>query len=399
MNFEDLLAACKPGGASVLTSVTELSAAAGPHAGITPAKFLSGKNPTFAYETRFVDGEATRTVVIDSIPSSANRGEAAISQAIKDGDELLSRIPRIQVSYGEEKFTDLDLPHRFTDGHIRAGSFEGQPVTQCEWYRAMRLSTPQDYSAILNTSPISLVCGVWNSTAATHQVRIRRSITGETIGVLADQDRPGYEQQGARSGARVDPVGASVQLDGEAFTRIINRQKQDLSAGKVDAFAKEVKGLKKGRLMSGSKIGVGALPPSLDPLGSVSCKRIIRSWVLSFAAIRQLSFGGNTEQNAAGRALVAALAIALIARAEQELFYRSNCDLVEVSAPDVQLDQRYGRSKALDPFSVEEADSLLAEALKHAEELGVADWHGQVKDITGDPAIIEGAADDGEEEA
>ncbi len=398
MNYDDLLAACKPGGASVLTSVTELAAAAGPHSGITPAKFLYRNDPTFAYETRFVNGEPARTVVIDSIPSSANRAEAAISQAIKAGDELLSRIPRIEVSYGEEKFTDLDLPHRFTDGHIRAGKFEGEPVTQCDWYRAMRLSTPQDYSAILNTSPISLVCGVWNSTAATHQVRIRRSITGETIGVLADQDRPGKEQQGARSGARVDPVGASVHLTGEVFERIIDRQKQDLSSSKVKDFADEVKKLKKGKLISGSKIGVGALPPSLDPLGSVSCKQIIRSWVLSFAAIRQLSFGGSEEQNAAGRALVAALALNLIARAEQELFYRSNCDLVEINAPEVRLDQRYGNSKKLDPLSVEAADKLLAEALQHAEDLGIADWHGQVKNVTGDPAIIEGAADDPDEE-
>ena len=104
------------------------------------------------------------------------------------------------------------------------------------------------------------------------------------------------------------------------------------------------------------------------------------------------------DRNAAGRALVAALALNLIARAEQELFYRSNCDLVEINAPEVRLDQRYGNSKKLDPLSVEAADKLLAEALQHAEDLGIADWHGQVKNVTGDPAIIEGAADDPDEE-
>ena len=83
MQLQDLLDACTPGGASVLTSVTELSAAAGPHASVTPTKFKDGNTPCFGYEPRFIDGAPAESVIIDTVPSSVNRGEQAISQAIK----------------------------------------------------------------------------------------------------------------------------------------------------------------------------------------------------------------------------------------------------------------------------------------------------------------------------
>ncbi|OFT75261.1 MULTISPECIES: type I-G CRISPR-associated RAMP protein Csb1/Cas7g [Corynebacterium] len=397
MQLQDLLDACTPGGASVLTSVTELSAAAGPHASVTPAKFIDGSTPCFGYEPRFIDGAPTETVIIDSIPSAANRGEQAITRAIEGGDPLLSRIPRILVHYGSESYTDIELPHRFADGHIRASSYEGEPVTKADWYRDMRNSTPRDYRAILNTAPIALLAGAWDSTRPSNQVRVRRSITGETIGILADQSRPGSEQQGARSGARVDPVGAAVHLDPSSFQQIIASQEDDLSKKRLEDINAKIKNAKKGETFSGSGVGVGALPPTLDPLGGVSCSRIIRSWVMSFTALRQLNFGDNPEQNVAARALIAALGLALIARAEQELYYRSNCDLVEVSAPVVKLDQRYGNFKELPPLSIEAADDLLKAALEHAEKLGVADWHGQVREVIGNPAIIAGAVDDAED--
>ena len=64
ITFEHLLAACRPGGASVLTSVTPLEPAAGPHAAVAPAKFVDGsKKSVFAYERRFWDGKPVDTVL------------------------------------------------------------------------------------------------------------------------------------------------------------------------------------------------------------------------------------------------------------------------------------------------------------------------------------------------
>ena len=135
-----LMEASVAGGASCLTSVTELEPAAGPHASVAPAKFASSdsrdKKGTYAYEHRYLDGEARTAVLIDSKQSQLNRCEAALAQAVTDGHPVLSRMPRVVVSYDRdglgEEYSDLTLPHRVFDGHIRAGTVDGQPVTQLD---------------------------------------------------------------------------------------------------------------------------------------------------------------------------------------------------------------------------------------------------------------------------
>src|SRR5271163_2310473 len=124
LSYTQLRDACSPGGSTALTSVTELAPAGGPHSGVAPARYVDGNTAAYAYETRFVDGKAARTVVIDQKQSQLNRIEAAILLTIHSEHPLLKRVPRIQVSYdgGQAVFTDLELPHRAFDGHIRAGT-------------------------------------------------------------------------------------------------------------------------------------------------------------------------------------------------------------------------------------------------------------------------------------
>ena len=158
MIFEDLLKACTSGGASTLVSVTELEPAAGVHASVAPAKFVDGRSSVFAFETRFIDGVAARAVLLDSKQSQLNRAEGAIMQDIRAEHPLLGKIPRILVTYSDgQEFSDMELPHRFADGHVRAGTIDGEPTTANEAYRAVRNATPADMSAILNTAPAAAV--------------------------------------------------------------------------------------------------------------------------------------------------------------------------------------------------------------------------------------------------
>lgn len=393
ITYEDLIQACSAGGSSVLTSVTELEAAAGPHGAISPAKFVSRSESVFAFEDRFIEGESRRTVLIDSKQSQLNRAEAALMQDINEGNEILARIPRIEVDYGNNKvFTDLELPHRFADGHIRAGSIEGKPATEYGAYISARNSTPRNMKPLLNLAPSALIFGGWDATRKTDQVRLRSALVGEIIGVLANQDRG--ESFSRRGGARVDPVAASVKLNPEEFKKVVEAQENELSQGNVSKLNEQVKKAKKGETVSASPLGLGAIPPSLEALGGVACQRIIRSWVLSFAAIRQIRFGGSAEQDIAGRALLAALGLAAMARAERELYLRANCDLVEAGKPVVTLDMRYGEKRELDPITVEAADALLAEAIEKAAQCGIADWNGQVLRVIGNPAVLHGAVEE-----
>nr|WP_227871313.1 type I-U CRISPR-associated RAMP protein Csb1/Cas7u [Corynebacterium provencense] len=399
ITLTDLLTASQRGGSSTLTSVTELRPAAGPHASVAPAKFVNRSGSTFAFETRYIDGEAVNVALLDSKQSQLNRAESALSLAVRDGEETAAKIPHITVDYGEKDYTDLELPHRAFDGHVRAASLDGVPVPQTEQFQALRNCTPANARPLLETSPFSLVGGVWDSTRRADQVRFRSALVGEIIGVLADQQAAGDNLSSLRGGARVDPVAMSVQLSGPDLEKILDAQQDELSSKLVEKIRKEIKGLKKGERISASNLGLGGIPPQLDALGGVACSRIIRSWVLSFAALRQIRFGAGAEGDVACRALLAALALNSIARAEQELYLRANCDLVEAAAPVVTLDERFGSSRELEPLTVDAADALLEEAMELAARKAGVVWSGQDMRVTGDPAIIRGAVDESEDEA
>ena len=391
----DLLAqACVPGGASCLTSVTELEPAAGPHASVAPAKFASpdsrDKKGTYAYEHRYLDGEARTAVLIDSKQSQLNRCEAALAQAVTDGHPVLSRMPRVVLSYDRdglgEEYSDLTLPHRVFDGHIRAGTVDGQPVTQLDAYRAIRNASPANARALLDASPVSLIFGSWDSSRSARQGRWRSALTGEIVGFCAD-DRPA-----SKGGARVDPVGMQVQLGEADLKALADRQRSELSAknykNTMDAAASAKA---KGKPVSASMLGLGGIPPSLEALAGVACQPVIRSHVLSFATLRQIRFGAGPDGDAACRALLAALALNALARSDAELYLRANCDLRERGPAAVEIDQRGGERLSLEPLCIEAADALLAEALAEAERAAGVSWAGPALRVTGDPAIVAGA--------
>ena len=428
ITLADLIENVKLGGGSVITSSTELEPAAGPHASVAPAKYVDGKGQAaksvFVYETRYIAGktenqderkkkEESKTtkkvakgkpqtvVLIDSKQSELNRAEAAIEQGRQYGDEAVVKIPRAVVTYqtenGPVEYTDMELSHRIFDGHFRAGHIDGKPITENDQYRALRNCTPADMSALLNTAPATLLFGAWDSTRKSNQVRLRSALVGEIIGVLADQKRTGEEQQARRSGARVDAVAASVKLGAKELSSLVDDQEAELSAKNVAARRKEVKTAKADDRISASHLGLGSIPPSVEEIGGVACRRIIRSWVLSLASLRQLRFGQDENKNVAARALLAALGLNAIARAERELYIRANCDLIESAAPVVTLDQRFGEKKPFAPLTVKQADQLLLEAIENAKKAGVADWNGQTFNVDGNSIIIANAtAEDAE---
>ena len=394
ITLEHLLDACSPGGASVLTSVTPLEPAAGPHASVAPAKFVSGSKSVFAYERRFWNGEAVTAVLIDSKQSQNNRLEAVVSAAIADGDPVLTRTPRIELRFEDgQVYSDLDLPHRAFDGQIRAGTINGEPVTSVEEYRKLRDATVNHARPLLEHSPMTLLLGGWDASRKSHQGRYRSILVGEIIGILADQDGGAEANQSKRGGARIDPLGARIQLDRAGRKAIADAQKEELSKKTYDnSIGKDEKeGL--------ARLGIGAIPPSLEQLGGVTCQAIIRSHVLSFAALRALRFDSPTPQGDVGcRALLAALALNGLARSDAELLLRANCDLVETGPAVVTLDKRYGQKESFEPLSIDQAQELLSAAIDHAIQAANLTWDGSVLVVEGNPAILAAATDDAQDD-
>jgi CRISPR-associated protein Csb1 len=408
LTLQHLLDSSSPGGASVLTSVCQLAPAAGWHATVAPPRYIDSRNePTYLFAPRAIDGQAVQTVLLDSKGSQANRREAAVADAMKDSThpahEALARVPRVVLRFpgtsegdGPVTYFDLELPHRWADGHVRAGTHEGQSVTAAPQYRAMRDSTPGNVGPIFEMSPLSLVDGVWDSSRKSNQVRLRSAMVGEIFGVLADQEsaEPVIPRKG---GARVDPIAASVQLDGKTILAVADRQRDELSSGTYDKIARGAKDAAK-KQNSGAVLGLGAVPPSLTGLGGIACTQITRSTVLSFATLRQLRFGGSREQDVAFRAVLAAVALLSMSLADDELYLRADCDLVEAAPCEVVLDGRYGVRTALSPIETNHAVQLVLDAYANAEKHGL-DWAGQEFVVDGDATMLASAVEDTADEA
>ncbi|QQM67418.1 type I-G CRISPR-associated RAMP protein Csb1/Cas7g [Actinomyces weissii] len=392
VTFEHLREACSPGGASVLTSVTRLEPAAGPHASVAPAKFTERGRAVFAYERRFHDGAPVNVVLIDSKQSQNNRAETAVAAAIADGDPVLSLVPRIELVFPDgATFTDLELPHRVFDGQIRAGTIDGAPVTAAPEYRALRDASVSHARPLLERSPMTLLLGGWDASRKSHQGRYRSILVGEIIGVLADQEGPAESNQSMRGGARIDPIGMHIDLSDKSRKEIADAQKSELS-GKTYSSATDKKG-------KPSTLGLGGIPPVLEQLGGVSCREIIRSHVLSFSALRALRFDSATPGgDVACRMVLAALGLNALARADSELLLRANCDLVEAGPAVVTLDRRYGQKEELAPLTIQQAQDLLSEAIAYAEKRAGLVWDGSVLKVEGNPAVQEAAVDDDRDE-
>lgn len=401
LDFDLLLAACKPGGAATLTSVTQLTAAEGPHGGIAPARFVAsrGSTGTYCYEQRFIDGQAANCVLVDGKASQLNRIEDEIVKAIDDDVAPLSLTPHVVVRYASgTTASDLQLPHRLYDGHIRAGHVDGKSVTEHPLYRAARDATPANARSILEIAPAALVLGGWDSTRRAHQGRYRSALVGEIIGELADQSDRDINaiQTPKRGGARSDAIAPSVRLTGKQLEQLLVDQESELSTKLANKIREEAKKAKNGRT-SASTLGLGSIPPTLENLGLVSCRKIIRSHVLSFAALRQLRFGAGPDGDAACRALLASVALAGLARANAELNLRANCNLREAAEPVTELDARYGRVIALAPIEIDTAEALLTTAIDHARKSAGIRWEGQVFEVVGNELVVDNSDADSEE--
>lgn len=403
LDLDLLTAACSAGGPSCLTSTTPLRPAGGQHAAIAPAKFTTRArdNGTYAYERRYLDGTLRHTVLVDSKQSQLNRVEAVLTQAIDDGVEPLTRMPRIRVTYGEDSYTDVVLSHRAFDAHIRAGTVDGVPVTRTEEYQAIRNASPANARALLDASPVTLVFGGWDASRKSGQGRWRSALVGEITGFLPVDGTSDHPEPSMRGGARVDPVGMQILLDGTAMRGIAGEQADEFSQKTIDEIARDATAADKAKeRRSASRLGLGGIPPSLDALAGVSCDLIVRSHVLSFATLRQMRFGAGPAGDAACRALLAALALNGLARSDAELYLRANCDLVEAAPTAVTVDRRAGDVDTVSPLTVSQADALLEAALADADRLAGVEWSGVALDIVGNPAIRQGAvAEDSEASA
>lgn len=295
-----------------------------------------GRNapPRHVYERRRVDGKEAWCVLIDSVQSQANRLEECLLEAIDDG----TPIPHAVVDFagkdldGIDKITSLDAPHRVYDAILRDSLLDGTAFPNSDPGLRLAKAKPADASALLEISPTALLFGAWHSTGEGGGLgaKFARCLVSEIVAVdvpvedVVDRrtGEVGVRTTGRRTGSRIDPLGVL--------------RKVDVFKGEGAWSTTEAGAGKKAKKVRPSEINHGNIAPSIQPLG-VTCDHAEHSFVLSFAALRRLHFGGG-GRDSVGRSLLAALG--LLALAEQDArgyALRSRCDLVCDGRAPVEL--------------------------------------------------------------
>lgn len=301
----------------------------------------------YVFERRLVDGEQVETVVMDQVPSQANRVEEALLQA-RDGGRV--DLPAFELVMKEEgvRLTSLDFPHRYADAYLRDSMVEGVRFDRSEVGRELRSASAVDVRPLYRREPYSLLFGAWDSHRKGRWPKFARLYASEMFGV--------QWMEGDRRAGRLDPVNLTGAVD-------------DKTKAEGDwRFLPEGTKAKGERL---SKIGHGHIAPNPAP-GGVTVREVRRQGWISLAGLERLRFG-DAPAHAATLARATLLALALagdrLMFGRPSLWLRSGCDLTRVSET-VAFERDGGE---WEPLEVSAGDTLAAfvELRDRAADAGV----------------------------
>ncbi|HEX4613299.1 MAG TPA: type I-U CRISPR-associated RAMP protein Csb1/Cas7u [Urbifossiella sp.] len=260
---------------------------------VFPPTYEGGK---YATEERIIGGQRLPTVLLDSVPSQANRMEAALQDAWDGG---VIELPVISTDFrsvenpGVPKVTSLQAPHRIADAILRDSIVPNGPkFRQSDIGKELDLLTTGYATPLLKHAPHCLVFGMWDSTGPRGGlgVKFARAIISEIIGVNA--------VGGRKTSSRIDPLNIRVN------SGVLYQAKDGWTLNEKDALKDKGKPLKLGKDGKPSEANHGNVTPSISD-GGFTIDYAEQSTVLSLPALRRLRFplkGGEKSDPAADTA-------------------------------------------------------------------------------------------------
>ena len=300
---------------------------------VFPPTYEGGK---YATEERIIGGQKLPCVLLDSVPSQANRMELALQEAVLGGE---IEVPVVSTDFsavdnpGLPKITSFQAPHRIVDAILRDSllgkvAFRKSPIGLELDQLSSGYATP-----LLKYAPHCLVFGMWDSTGPRGGlgVKFARSVVSEIIGVNA--------VAGVKTSSRIDPLNIRVQsgLLYVSKTGGWTLKKEDAAS---DAKKSPMKLGKDGKP---SEANHGNVTPSISD-GGFTIDYAEQTTVLSLPALRRLRFPIKADDKStpdgdnAARAYLAALGLlgaTLAVEAGYDL--RSRCILRATNAVTWQL--------------------------------------------------------------
>lgn len=347
LSLSSLAAKLKDPEFAVARIVATYQPGGGPDARVFPPTFPTSPSEPSPYliENRWRDGEEHSAVVLDQVPSQANRCEEALAAAWRSG---LVRMPMFQLAHEQEAcFTliGLQAPHRAFDAYWRDSLLNGDKFDKTEVGKSLQAASLADATALLQYDPATLVYGGWNSHRKGRQEKFPRVYASEMVG---------WDPiVGTRKAGRMDPMNLTGARSGEG-----DEWKYSPTAAKK-AEAKL------------SEIGHGNIAPN-SAHGGVTISEATRLATVSLTAIRRAKFGSLPEEaQDAARVLMAAFALLgdRLAFGAAGIWLRSGCDLVVQD----ESTEWVGRGGVIEEFTLSRdgAVALYHQALEQAQAAGV----------------------------
>ena len=154
------------GDAAAIRRVKRLHPVGGLSDKVYPPTYSDGP---YAEEDRTVDGRIVKTVLLDSVPSQANRMELALLRAHREGTV---KFPLISVDFSGAtdpcvrefgELTALETPHRIADAIIRDSEWKGKDFRKSELGIKFESARSQNATPLFELCPTALLFGMWNS--------------------------------------------------------------------------------------------------------------------------------------------------------------------------------------------------------------------------------------------
>ena len=364
LDLDRLLLACSDhgfdDGIRIDVELQPLSGAGGP---VKPAVYEGGR---YQLDRRWADPDdetPVQVIVIDNVPSQANRLEHALW-----GDRSANGVPEFILDLSElgrlpahlpRSISSLKFPHRNADAYLRDAQLGGEPFTRTELGQAIFASTAQDCGPLMSWFPQSLLYGFWQSHLGRkrHNSKHARAWVSEIIGW-----QPASVET-RNLGLKGDPL--NLNTDDAVTSNPEDRTKWDIGG------AVRIEGGKRDKL---SEMGHGQVPfMGEDAAASaVSFHRLSQRATVSFAQLRRISLGrdATAEADAAARALLVALGLHAHQLAFGRAFaLRSGADLRPSTTAATWLGSY--DDEELDLGGVDATRELLGACRSHAASTGV----------------------------
>ena len=279
----------------------ELEPLAGPGGPVKPAVYERG---IYQHDRRWAaagDSEATPVIVIDSVPSQANRLEHALRQhreslSIPEFTLDLSAMPHLP-SHLPKSLSSLEFPHRNADAYLRDSELDGQDFIKTAIGEAIFGATAQGCGPLIAWFPQALLYGFWQSHLGKKRTNTKhaRAWVSEIVG-----------WQPASTETKVLGLkGDALNLSTDEPVTSNPDDRMDWDVGKGG----EIEGGKNDKL---SEMGHGQVPfmGADAAAAAVSFARVTQRATVSFAQLRRVGLGdAGPEADAAVRALLVALGL------------------------------------------------------------------------------------------